>query len=586
MNPQGFEKIDGNCDIWLHIYDYLNFLDQLRLSRVNENLRNIFEQFIWEDKYRRMQITEPSGGVFVVTGSLGTRPLIFKYNELQEMLEAYATDIEDLSICDLKSKNVDHIIREFPNLRALKYDGWKDIPLTHYSRLGNKCPNLQKLKLCGNIMPSIKSLGRLRKLRYLSINYGMDFSYQAFRQLCARLSLEGLEITGSMIAENRKRPKKTDTLPLKELKVATSFDPHVWSPKVFPLFLKNFGSLQKLTIRFTEDCVSDVALAALAQACPQLQYLKIVASYFALSPCQTMPLPLDLRDMCLEFCSNLTWENLKALLSLTKLSGITSKATHYEGVWEVIEISPHIQLLDIENVNSRIFRSPHLKELTWYENPNEVLEDYPWQSWSAMESLNIKSGMVPLQTLMDMQYLHTLTLPESMAYLDWSYITTLLSHRPLRVFTIAGPQQRSTGCELSGRVPTVPFPTLLNIMKFPFAVFHEALPFWLEMFHLNKDLQLICSNFRNFEQLNEMLNDKRFPVYLRTIEIWGITLSEYAGKSKSKSRSVKFGRAGSYVTSTRLVARIKLYLKSSLDETFNKANWLVEKKKKNIIQKP
>ncbi|XP_075162273.1 uncharacterized protein LOC142234953 [Haematobia irritans] len=525
MNPSGFERIADNCDILIRLYGYLEFIDQLRLSRVNTTLQNIFEQIIWRDKYHRLGIEEPSSGSYVVTGSIGTSPLFFEYDEFQEFLDNYAENIEELTVNGLKTISADYIVREYPNLVKLNYFGWLDIPATHFSKLRKKCRNLEELNLRRCWMPTVKSLTRMKKLKFLTIDYGTNYDYRKFRQLCARVRLEGLHIKVSMAPEKSKRLRKVSALPLKELEISTTFNPEAWShPQDFSRFMKNFENLQKLTIHFTDELITKDTLNSIAQGCENLRYFKIEHNNFHIA--DIIPLPHNLEELYLNFCRRLTYNNLENLLTQHKILKFTSKVTPYLGVEKELEISPIVQCLDVENVYTEIMKFSNLKELTWYDSELKEQDQNSLSLSSNLEILTINSGSIPLTILQQIKTITALTIPESMACLDWSYITALLRHSPLRHLTISGQAYRSPVCERSRDVPSEGFVSQITTLKIAFPMFQTALPFWLDLLRRNENLQLVCYHFKNFEEfLKKMLNDDNFPLDLRTIEIWGITLN-------------------------------------------------------------
>ncbi|XP_059226723.1 uncharacterized protein LOC131998447 isoform X1 [Stomoxys calcitrans] len=525
MQAEGFETIADNCDILIHLYRYLDFIDQLRLSRVSEYLRNIFEHLVWKDRYQKMEITENSCGVFVVTGSVGTSPLIFyEYEEFEEFLNAYAENIVELSVYDLKSINVEYIIREFPKLTKLRYEGWMEIPVNHYSCLANRCPNLQELQLCHCIMPNVKSLTRLQKLRRLCIDTNTQFTYQQFRQFGARLGLESLKITGYIIPETLKRRKRTRGLPLKELKISTDLDPQAWFPKIFPYFLRNFENLQSLIIHFADESANNAAFNALGQSCGNLQYLRIIETDFYLSPAFT--LPPNLKELAVHCGRNLAYENLKEFLAHSKLLKFTSIESRYKGEWVDLVVSANIKSLQVQYVPTANLNVDHVEELTWYEYPSNPLQPQPTRLGSKLEILKIDSGVLSLQTLLELKFLHTLTIPETMTCLDWSYVRALLCHTPLRHLTISGLPYCSPLCERFGHAPSEGLPIQLVSLKISFGLLQGALTFWLDLFRQNECLQLICNNFKTFDEfLEKLLANENFPMNLRNLEIWGITLN-------------------------------------------------------------
>uniref|UniRef100_T1PGE2 F-box n=1 Tax=Musca domestica TaxID=7370 RepID=T1PGE2_MUSDO len=545
MYDVGFEQILQNCDIAIYLYQFLNFSDQLRLSRVNRQLQNIFEQLIWKEKYQTMTITEDEDGNYVVMGAIRTSPLILEYDEFREFIDAYAHNVRELCVKDLRALEIQDVMWEFPNLVKLQYERVQ-MPMTHLTWLSRKCRNLEELQLlrCSygtawNVeigkMPSVKLLAKIRKLKRLSVqNSGNhNITFEIFQQVVRRLKLEEFKFDNFIQAEVYKAPKpRKPGVQLKELDIEVSLDPEKWLPRAYAMFLANFEHLQTLTIYFTYRVqgVNEAALLALARTCRNLETMKISCSNF--HNIQDFHLPPNLKELTLHSCKNLSCDNLRQLLcnAQSQISKFTSTDTLYEGQLPELDISPSIEILNIDSVSSIKFRSlHHLKELTWYD-------DYPspyilassgnsLKSCISLQSLHIKSGILPMDWIVNLENLHTISIGESMYNIDWSYFASLLRHPTLRNLSVEDQRYRSLLCERSDP-PAEEIVTQLTSLKISLPTFRKALDFWLHLLETNVQLTLTCNHFIHFEEfLHQLLDNENFPSNLRNIEIWDIPLN-------------------------------------------------------------
>ncbi|XP_073838622.1 uncharacterized protein isoform X2 [Musca autumnalis] len=545
MHPEGFEEITNNCDIASYLFKFLNFSDQLRLSRVNRQLQNIFEQLVWKEKYQAMTITEDEDANYVVLGSVGTSPLILEQEEFQEFMNYYAQNVQELCVKHIRVIEINDVMWEFPNLHKIQYERVR-MPMTHLRLLGKKCPNLEEVEFlrCSfgtslNVeigkLPSIKSLAKIRKLKKLSVENSRrsgHITYKIFNQVVRRLRLEKLKLGDFIKPEGDKAKKLKSTLvDLKELYVGVSLDPEQWLPKAYRGVLMNFQNLQSLTINCTQRVheLNEADLLAVAKTCQNLQVLKIANSYFR--NIKYFSLPPNLKEFTLEYCRNLNCDNLKQLLVDLKCSKFCSVGTCYEGQLQEFEISPFIEILNIDYVATRKLKSQNLKQLTWYDDPETVqktsYDNYSTDISKNLQCLHIKSGILPLETILKLEYLQTLTIGESMTNFNWSYFMALLKHSSLRNLSIDGPRYRSLLCERSD-TPAEGCTTQIKNIKISLPTFRNALDFWLDLFQQNVQLTLTCNHFINFEEfLRQLLDNENFPSNMRTIEIWDISLNCY-----------------------------------------------------------
>lgn len=537
LYKMGFEQLLNECDIAIKIYKLLNFSDQLRLARANRELKAIFEQFIWKENYAKLAITDDDGE-YVVTGGPGTSPLILEHEDFQEFLDYYADNIEDLTVYELKAMDIDDIVREFRNLSKLKYVSVQ-LPMTHITALSKRCRKLHNLQLqqctMGNYgcldvgkTLSIKTLAKLKNLRHLSVQQcgGSSMTYTVFHQVIRRLKLESFKVDCCIRPDDIKSKKQRQkSVQLKKLDIdAATFNAGIWPGKTFSWYLSNFENLLCLTVQIIDNPVTEDILDTIAKTCKNLKEFNILSTCFDIV--NGFPMPPQVSELSLRNCTNLRYNNLKHLLTAVKCSKFSSTYTRYDGQMEEFDIAPSLQSLCVDRVQTKMFKSCHLKELVWHTDQNDQNVDSLISNRN-LEILHIQSGLINLDSLLQLKSLYRLSFSESMSCVNWSYIIGLLRHPSLRELSIYGETYRSLLCERSEAPNQIDVLTGITTLKISFVTFRKALTFWLDLFEKNPKLKLIVNNFKNFEEfLIKFLDDDLFPRNLRTIEIWGFSMSK------------------------------------------------------------
>lgn len=549
MEVQHFDKILMNCDILIRIYKLLKFQDQLNLSRINAETKNIFENFIWKEKYRVMIIKKISeNNDVLIKGAIGTQPLRFTIEEFKRFFHYYADQIEDLTLdgaIDLiKGVNLH-------NLNKFEHKGILREPLDVETMTRN-WPNLKELHLNGLFMlasQNLDSFGKdlkfkvkvdspLKALRLFCMHQANTntLDYMHFQQILSRSNLKCLKIN-SIIKPNKNSKdliERSDCIHLQELEVKTTFDPEKWLDEHFSSFLKNFENLQTLSIKFC-DILTDETFATLRRACQNLEKLTIQDSTFG--PNANCILPTKLKELSVCSCKNVTGLIVKQMLT------IPGDLTKFHSRWTVFKefkdfkISPNIRILNTNGVNSLDFKSAfegntNLKELTWHGPFYGENDDGTWSSSALhtclnLEVLNTLNHSVPLSALLQLKHLRKLFISESSKFYNWSYLIGLLKHLPLRELIIDKVSYRSILWE-DPNVPVAGFSTNVELITFDVRTFKVSLDFWLDLLRENVKLKIVCTHFElDCERFIEKLIDhKSFPSDIKTIDVWGNTQSK------------------------------------------------------------
>lgn len=549
MEVQHFDKILMNCDILIRIYKLLKFQDQLNLSRINAETKNIFENFIWKEKYRVMIIKKISeNNDVLIKGAIGTQPLRFTIEEFKRFFHYYADQIEDLTLdgaIDLiKGVNLH-------NLNKFEHKGILREPLDVETMTKN-WPKLKELHLNGLFMlasHNLDSFGKdlkfkvkvdspLKALRLFCMHQANTntLDYMHFQKILSHSNLKCLKIN-SIIKPNKNSKdliERSNCINLQELEVKTTFDPEKWLDEHFSSFLKNFENLQTLSIKFC-DILTDETFATLRRACKNLEKLTIQDSTFG--PNANCILPTKLKELSVCSCKNVTGLIVKQMLA------IPGDLTKFHSRWTVFKefkdfkISPNIRILDTNGVNSLDFKSAfegntNLKELTWHGPFYGENDDGTWSSSALhtclnLEVLNTLNHSVPLSALLQLKHLRKLFISESSKFYNWSYLIGLLKHLPLRELIIDKVSYRSILWE-DPNVPVAGFSTNVELITFDVRTFKVSLHFWLDLLRENVKLKIVCTHFElDCERFIEKLIDhESFPSDIKTIDVWGNTQSK------------------------------------------------------------
>uniref|UniRef100_A0A1I8NME5 Uncharacterized protein n=1 Tax=Stomoxys calcitrans TaxID=35570 RepID=A0A1I8NME5_STOCA len=572
---------------WLAIFKGKKFEEQLKLAKQgNAHMQLFFEGVIWPIDYSLLLNIDESEGYFIVRNESDTRRLVLKAEAFQEFLSYYAAKVRSLILGPALD------VQLFPNLISLKCS-IRHISIGDFlmrSSLAEhltvlECLHLKELDMeCGattlddQVLAKLLEIGNLKCLR-LDFFFATKISFKQFCELVfsKRLkSLEGnFEISECDQEPNMPYIKLTKSIRLKSLQITTTCDPAKWSVNNFSLHREIFENLLKLTIKFTEEPQDDL-LADFFAPCKCLETLTLTGTNFC--NIKIFALPPTLRELHFKWCRGLNCLHLKQILSQTSgLKEFFSSNTKIEGKFENFKISPSIEALKIERVDMCEFSGVYdcnesLKHLTWYHTKNcqvkpaaseqlgqasgideESFDITPTNqmilsaklclgSCTNLETLDMGHKLqMPLNILVQMKNLRKLnTWIVDHTSGQWLYITALLQHPSLRELNITFVR---TVTELSlERFRTNV--TALHVQDFNFC--DSGLEYFLELFSNNPQLQLsfLLPPLAFVKPLRSLLNHRKFPHFLKTLEIYGFTIdcSELRTNFYATMKKFKFVR--------------------------------------------
>ncbi|XP_019893106.2 uncharacterized protein LOC101895784 [Musca domestica] len=549
----GFESIANNCEIQIYIYKLLTFKDQLRLARVSEGLRCVFERFIWPVKYEKLTVAEIFPN-YVVTNETIANGLLMTADVFIEFLNFYSQQVHELtsySHWDLK---------QFKNLTTLKCCVdlcWLEL----LQSVANNIPGLENIYLLsynqdhkvyftpymvihmfGAITDGfvsvefVESLLRMKHLKRISLDYRCDFPIirigcDDFFRLIYQLPMEVLELSFVVEPENpadyipQPPPTAIYPLQLKSLKITTTLDRNKWS-KNYDKFMAIFQNLKSLNLRMI-DGITEEILNTICQACPNLESLTIQRStFFDIS---ALRLPDHLEKLNIEFCYGLSYGNLKEILTCPHLREYISIGTTYKGDFENFTISGTIQKLALGGVPMQEFylayaHNENLQHLAWIPSnrDNSNLFHMARGVPPNLTTLQMKCCQVTMESLQQMTQLQSLDTWLVQPF-QTSYILQLLRLPALQHLTL-----RIEDMQFNCPLPSAEEELLTNVIHlklFYSKRFATDLDFWLDLFRHNTKMTMAISPYPDTEDsLRSLINHAKFPKSLKRLFLFGFTI--------------------------------------------------------------
>ncbi|XP_073837426.1 uncharacterized protein [Musca autumnalis] len=518
MTSTNFNKITLNCDVMIHIFKFLNFGDQLRLARVNANLRSIFLQYISPISYNKLKVTKFAENYIVSNDTNTDRILIPNSRDLEEFLQFYGKQVYDYFVKtrrDIQKFEVlfaDTPLRMeyFKNLAKLKVAYIDCVTVDDMVQVTNNFPNLEVLEIRANKFETepqngcitraiVKELLRLVKLKELRMiqRCGYKLKLNDFCKIVTKLPLEIIEICCSILLDsddNKSEFQQSPNIQLMQLERIICTD---W---IFYSMLNRFQNLKTLTIyRYCNEIAS--ALVSLTQ----LHQLTISLATFDEDP--NVILPPNITTLHLIVCYGLSLDHLQQILhenSNPSLTEFVAKATEFRvKEFRELHISSRIKTLNIEWLKLDRFRSPFVEN-------------------SALQNLTLNTlpkNHLAMDTLLNLRKLKKLsirvTLPD-----EGFYIIRILQELPLLRQLVVEQYVESKDLSLQAVITSV---TSLNISRLEES--DPTLGFWFDMFSLNPQLELEMQvEIHGTSTLQNLIQHVKFPRNLRKIQICGFTV--------------------------------------------------------------
>ncbi|KAM7359020.1 uncharacterized protein ACRADG_003777 isoform 2-T2 [Cochliomyia hominivorax] len=534
MSENDFEDFAKNIEIMQIIFELLNFEEQLKLAQVSQQLKYIFTNFVWKVNYEKICIIKNPPG-FHIKNETDLNKLKLTANEFEEFLKVYRSDIKELTErCDPWLD-----VRVFPNLTSLSY-GNMSVTKSQFQSVAQHCKNLERLivKTCCNEDNDMLELGRdleintlleMKKLKCLEVAscIQLGLSYLDFLELVTKSKIKHLILFYYIESEDEVDVSDRDTTnSLEELHVCTTFE-EKWYLMNFSGYLKFFENLTILSLNKGDD-IDNNTIEVLAKTCKKLKVLSLNFADF--DNVSNFNLLISIEDFSIQMGNGLTYKNLRQILTEMNLLKFTSMQTEYEGEFENFTISNKLEALNVHNLKTHQFKGAYeenqtLKSLVWYDDFYEPAVLPTSLKCPNLEYLEIHSGFMPLEMLMQLKSLVTLSLEYSDKQVTWSYVIQLLrDHASLRDLKL------EDLCEgLSKNTPTEAFDCAVNLKSITISpnVFEESTDFWLDLLDKNRHLNLNCAGLIHPDLLHKILNSSKFPNSWRIIYIDGFKVAPF-----------------------------------------------------------
>ncbi|XP_065361385.1 uncharacterized protein LOC135955038 [Calliphora vicina] len=427
-------------------------------------------------------------------------------------------------------------ISQLPNLTSLSYNNMI-VTETELQSVACHCKRLKKLCIynCFNdkcslfVFPqdlAVNTLLEMKQLEYLSLGSNMEemLNYEDFCQLM-KTNIKHLFLKYKIEADENSQIFNNDLKnSLLDLEISCSFCKTKWGIQ-FPSYLCHFENLLSLTLQDVGHNIEDATLIILANTCKQLK--KLSFNFITFENVTNFHLLSSIEELNLQICEGLTHKNLRQILTEMNLIKVASLWTTYEGTFEDFPISKKIQFLNIEILKTPAFKGAYennenLRSLIWHGGYGLTMKPLTLKCLN-LQNLEIKSGFIPLDLLLQLKSLRTLTIRYPALKCPWSYISQLLSdHVSLTDFTLDElcykPDSKS--------YPPEAFKCSQNIkcVKIPSQAFEVAIDFWLDFVDKNRQLKLICLGWLSREALDNLINSPKFPNSLKIIYIYGFKI--------------------------------------------------------------
>uniref|UniRef100_A0A1I8M7V1 Leucine Rich repeat protein n=1 Tax=Musca domestica TaxID=7370 RepID=A0A1I8M7V1_MUSDO len=549
--------------------------------------------------YATLKIDE-SEGYFIVRTANECERYLLTADDFQAFLLSQAPKVRQLTLNPLMDVEI------FQNLQVLKCTlRYKRIEEVLQPKILENLNHLERLELkeinmeCGAGLIDkqiVENLEKLRNLKHLNLDYffAAKIEYKYFLKLILGMELESLEGNLELEPPTMELLRvENKEIHLRKLQIASSLDKSKWLENLSG-FLNVFTTLTHLQLKIIGGMASEEDLSTLASACVNLKNLQFNGTTF--ENLNKFPLPPAVQEIHLKWCRGLTQANLRQILSENNLHEFSSSNTKFEGNFQNFQISSSLHTLKIDRLDMCDFHGAYadnqnLQHLTWYHCRHCSLErsaankpriTSPPSQASCLESEELEdldynetsNGVIsvtqliscPNLTTLDMGYKNQMSLDillrlQHLRKLNtwimdtttrqWSYIIGLLKHPSLEELTLSFVR---TINETSYTAPFVTNVTHIKLQDFNFN--DNWLAFFLELFAENRKLKLqfYVPPLAFVKPLRSLINHRKFPRDLQTIEIYGFTVdcNELRSNFYPTMKKVKYVEPMNYVSLFRV----------------------------------
>ncbi|KAM7358148.1 uncharacterized protein ACRADG_003206 [Cochliomyia hominivorax] len=572
MSENKFKEIAGNVELMQMIFSYLNFNEQLKLAQVCDELKYIFANFVWRVNYEKIQIIKNPPNFHVVDAD-ELNKLKLSATEFEYFLNIYSSEIKELN--DKCETCLD--IRKFPNLTSLSYS-CMIIPKTQFQIVAQHCKKLEKLTICccrneeENVFTlgrdlEIKTLLEMKELKYLDmqgIREQLCLPYRNFLELVTKSQIKHLLLFYYIESEDEVDLSDRDTTnSLVELHINTTFEEQHYLMN-YSSYLKFFENLIHLTLDRMDD-IENNTIEVLGKTCKKLKILSII--YTSFKDVDNFNLLTTVEDFSLDVCDGLTHKNLKQILTeMPNLKKFACWVSNFEGEFENFTISSKLEALKIYDLNTHKLKGAYeenhnLKSLVWYNNFEGPTPPATAFNCPNLECLEIHYGYVPLELVMQLKSLVSLTIIWPDKHVNWSYVLPLIRDMDsLQEFKLNN-NDKDLGKTNKPKEAFKCSPNLKSI-DISIHVFDWTMDFWLDLLNKNPRLKLIVSCSFYQALIRDIISNPKFPRSLRVLHVNGvkvdlIDLEKNYNETLDKIIAVSMDPLYSYESKSEIIINLK-----------------------------
>ncbi|XP_073839140.1 uncharacterized protein isoform X1 [Musca autumnalis] len=569
------ECLMENIDIAKHIFGFLAYEDQLNLSRVCKQFKDIIIHFLWKQIYSRVRIVKKSKCNLISTLShqyVTESWQILGPNEVEELLTLNGSNnIQHFELWCKFGLNPDSVYldchNELLHLKALTSLSLAGIILSNYDMriVSENCPHLELLSLdnCVNTklqtliighdvnVAIIAKMANLKSFTLISsVLYSADmhlYNYRHIQAIIRNIQTEELHLNVAIYSDNNgyqchdfrrdnlqnanyleecdQRLDSISTGSLRNLDIGC----FVNNDDFFNAFSNLFQNLNELSI--ADWPLSPITVLnrnffeLISTMCPQLRSLSLTG-YFI----DDFLILESLRVLQLKDCRGLTTRNMENIFNKMKLHKFITIRTIYSGSINENIFSSTLQHLELDLDGDQFVDAfkesfPNLKVLQWhncYGNiPNLSL------LMPNLEILTLSENAISLHDFLRLRKLHTLTISKCTLP---RYLPKLLQHQSLRTLLLKNSSDRlehSSSPPMWQSSSTEYTTTKLSNLVITVNLFEVSLNLWLGLLSKNPLLVLtVCFDIFNknamHRLLHNLINNEKFPTRIKSIQICGL----------------------------------------------------------------
>ncbi|XP_059216428.1 uncharacterized protein LOC131994122 isoform X2 [Stomoxys calcitrans] len=488
-----------NVDILLKIYRILDLDDQIRLSQVNENLKNVFEMFIFRKEDYSSVHVYASPPHFVVTNGGRRNRLLMKHHELMAFL-CYHRLVVQTSV-HIRGTILD--VRPFKNLTSLSYS-YSEVSREH-ARLLATIP-LEKLEVnfCTNELGQAIMIGPTWSIEYLVAMTNLRFlkvtsisletaalSFGEFMSIITKSKLQHIELNCIIVCESHLeddayKDSNANVVQLQHLNICVDFK---LNKSIMP-FMKLFVNLVTLSINVEDEPLTNEILLEFSRVCANLEKLRFERTAF--ENIRNYVVPAQLNELTLISCYGLSSDNFRQILNISHLKRFKTFNTYPEHASENLTTcdpsKDHLHFDgDAKDLNLEVISSGNSNLVSWigmeFHN-RDAANSHDNNS----EVLDFEGNNLTLKTLYGLHSLHSLHFSMHVPSIPWLHVANIFRHSHLKEFALYFLHPNPEAMDV--HAPTEGFTIGLRQLKMSWDIFKIALDFWLDLFDKNNQLQL------------------------------------------------------------------------------------------------